>query len=105
MSNATFIYVGSFSGKARDSGRAFNRVSIVGKTADGGVRTFDLFTEGGEKLPNQDKLRFGDVDRAEYKDSIYPGGRPSLCGLTVVNPTPYDLEKMDLISEVAELLK
>lgn len=103
MSNATFIYVGSFSGVSKDSGRPFNRVSIVGKT-DRGLRTFDLFTEGGEKLPNQDKLQFGDVVRAEYKDSPYPGGRSSLCGLEVVTQTPYNLDKMTLLDDVAVLL-
>lgn len=103
MSNKTFIYVGSFFGTAKESGKPFNRVSIVGRT-NNGLRTFDLFTENGAKLPNQDKLKFGDVVRAEYKDSEYPGGRPSLCGLEVVTETPYDLENMTLMSDVAELL-
>lgn len=103
MSNATFIYVGSYSGTAKESGRSFNRVSIVGKT-DNGLRRFDLFTKNGKKLSNQDKLQFGDVVRADYEDSDYPGGRSSLCALEVVSTTPYNLDTMTLIDDVAELL-
>lgn len=105
MSNGTktFIYAGSFSGNARESGKPFNRISIVGMTPNG-TRTFDCFTEGGKKLPNQDELQFGDVVIPEYEDSMYPGGRSTLSGLQVVTKTPYNLEKMTLLDEVAEVI-
>lgn len=105
MSNGkkTFIYAGSFSGKAKDSGRPFNKVSIVGMTSKG-VRTFDCFTDEGKELPNQKELQFGDVVIPEYKESDYPGGRPTLCGLQIVSKTPYDLQNMCLEANVAEVL-
>lgn len=106
MSNGTktFIYAGSFSGNARESGKPFNRISIVGMTPNG-IRTFDCFTEGGKKLSNQDELKFGDVVIPEYEDSMYPGGRSILSGLQVVSKTPYNLESMTLLNDVAEVME
>lgn len=105
MSNGkkTFIYAGSFSGKAKESGKPFNKISLVGMT-NNGVRTFECFTDGGKELPNQKELQFGDVVIPEYEESIYPGGRPSLGGLQIVSKTPYDLQNMCLEANVAEVL-
>ena len=104
MSKKTFIYAGSFSGKAKESGKPFNKISLVGTTQTGGVRIFECFTDGGNELPNHKELQFGDVVIPEYEDSIYPGGRPTLCGLQIVSKTPYDLQNMRLEANVAEVL-
>jgi hypothetical protein len=93
MSN--YIFISAFSGKAKSSGQAFNKVSIFGNSANG-QRVFDCFTENGVKLANQDQLKFGDIVVLQYKDSPYPGGRPSLCGLEVVEHSPYSLADMTL---------
>ncbi len=93
MSN--YIFINAFAGKAKSSGQAFNKVSIYGNSQNG-QRVFDCFTENGVKLPNQDQLKFGDIVVPEYKDNPYPGGRPSLCGLKVVSPSPFNLTDMTL---------
>lgn len=84
-----FVFINAFSGKSKDKQKPFNKVTIVGIEEDGTTRVFDLFTAGGAVLPNQDTLRFGDVVKPTYKESDYPGGRPSLIGLEVLQTSPY----------------
>ena len=86
-----FVFITAFLGKSREKQKPFNKVSIAGINEDGTTRIFDLFTEGGALLSNQNTLRFGDVVKPTYKDSEYPGGRPSLVGLEVIQPSPYKL--------------
>lgn len=87
--STTYVFISAFSGKSKEKQRPYNRVSIAGVKTDGTVRVYDLFTDGGALLPNQDKLRFGDIVEPTYKESEFPGGRPSLAGLTVATPSPY----------------
>ncbi len=84
-----FVFISAFVGKSKEKQKAYNRVTIAGINDSGEVRTYDLFTENGVLLPNQDTLKFGDVVAPSYKDSEYPGGRPSLAGLQVVSRSPY----------------
>jgi len=87
MSN--YIYVSSMTGKGKDSGKAYNRITLIGKDR-GGVRVWDLFTENGEKLPGQDELNFGDVVEAHFTTPDYPGARSVLSGLEPLELSPYD---------------
>lgn len=84
-----YVFINAFSGKSKSKQRLFNKVTIAGINADGKTRVFDLFTRDGALLPNQDELRFGDVVNPSYQESEYPGGRPSLIGLEVVEASPY----------------
>lgn len=86
-----FVFISAFAGKSKDKQKPFNKVSIAGISENGETRVFDLFTDGGALLPNQNTLRFGDVVKPSYKESDYPGGRPSLIGLEVVQTSPYNL--------------
>ena len=86
-----FVFINAFAGKSKDKQKPFNKVTIAGINEDGTTRVFDLFTDAGALLPNQDKLRFGDVVKPSYKESDYPGGRPSLIGLEVLQTSPYSL--------------
>lgn len=86
---STFVFINSYTGKSKEKQKPFNKVSIAAIDEDNGSRVYDLFTDGGTPLPNQDQLRFGDVVEPSYRDSDYPGGRPSLVGLTVVVSSPY----------------
>ncbi len=87
-----FVFINAFAGKSKDKQRPFNKVSIAGINEDGTTRIFDLFTDGGALLPNQNTLRFGDVVNPTYKESDYPGGRPSRIGLEVLQQSPYNLQ-------------
>lgn len=84
-----YVFINAFAGKSKTSQRSFNRVTIGSISDDGSVRLYDLFTDGGALLPNQDKLRFGDFVEPSYKASDIPGGRSSLTGLEVVTPSPF----------------
>lgn len=86
-----YVFINAFVGKSKEKQKPFNKVSIAGINDDGTVRIFDLFTDAGALLSNQDKLRFGDVVKPTYKESDYPGGRPSLIGLEVLQSSPYNL--------------
>ena len=84
-----FVFIKAYSGKAKATQKTFNCVSIACIETDGTAKTYDLFTDGGALLPNQNTLRFGDVVKPSYKESDYPGGRPSLIGLEVLPHSPY----------------
>lgn len=84
-----FVFISAYAGKAKGTQKPYNRVTIAGINDDGTTRTYDLFTDGGILLPNQDTLKFGDVVAPSYKDSEFPGGRPSLSGLQVITSSPY----------------
>ncbi|MGN0804993.1 MAG: hypothetical protein ACI4MS_06390 [Candidatus Coproplasma sp.] len=84
-----YVFIGAFAGKSKDKQKPYNRVTIAGINEDGTAGTYDLFTEGGVLLPNQDTLKFGDVVEPSYKPSMFPGGRQSLAGLQVVTSSPY----------------
>ncbi|MDE6441647.1 MAG: hypothetical protein K2L12_02715 [Clostridia bacterium] len=84
-----FVFINAFAGKSKDKQKPFNKVSIAGIESDGKTRVFDLFTKDGVLLSNQETLRFGDVVKPTYQESDYPGGRPSLIGLEVLQTSPY----------------
>lgn len=84
-----FVFINAFAGKSKSNQKPFNKVTIGSINDDNSVRLYDLFTENGTPLSNQDKLRFGDFVKPSYKDSDIPGGRPSLIGLEVVSPSPF----------------
>ncbi len=86
---STYVFISTLSGKSKEKQKPYNRVSIAGVNDQGEVRIYDLFTEGGALLPNQSTLRFGDIVQPTYKESEFPGGRPSLAGLMVVKSSPY----------------
>lgn len=84
-----FVFINAFAGKSKDKQKPYNRVTIAGIQDDGTTRVYDLFTASGALLPNQDELRFGDVVKPTYKEPEFPGGRSSLVGLEVLQPSPY----------------
>ena len=85
------VFIKAHAGKQKDTQKPYNVVSIALIRDDGETRTYDLFTDQGALLSNQDRLRFGDVVKPTYKDADYPGGRQSLIGLEVLQSSPYYL--------------
>ena len=83
------IFISAFAGKSKDKQKPFNKVTMAVIGDDGTTRVLDQFTAAGALLSNQDKLRFGDVVKPQYQESEFPGGRPSLIGLEVVQTSPY----------------
>lgn len=84
-----YVFISTLSGKSKEKQKPYNRVSIACVNEQGEVRVCDLFTANGVLLSNQSTLRFGDIVEPIYQESEFPGGRPSLAGLTVVTSSPY----------------
>ena len=83
------VFIKAYAGKSKEKQKPFNVVTVAGIEDDGSARTYDLFTLDGAELSNQKDLRFGDIVKPKYQESDYPGGRPSLIGLEVIQPSPY----------------
>lgn len=84
------IFLGGYSGKAKDSGNEYNRYTLAEVKQDGNGKlqgyVKDFFAR--EKLKT-DGFEFGDVVEAKFEASEFLGGKPDLIGLVKVEESPF----------------